>query len=199
MKLNSKKINKAIEILKNEGVAVLPTDTIYGIHCVALNEKAVKRVYQIRKRDPHKPCIILINDIKQVELFGIGLFKKTEKFFQRIWPGKVSIIIPISRKRQAEFEFLHRGVDSLGFRMPDLPALREILKQTGPLISTSANFEGGAPAKNIIEAKKYFGKEIDFYLDIGKLDSVPSSLAQIEHGKLKILRKGEIDLERVDF
>ena len=197
--MNRKYIDKVVKILKSGGIAILPTDTIYGIHCVALNKKAVERVYEIRKRDPHKPCIILINDIKQIELFGIGLFKKTEKFFQRIWPEKVSIIIPISRRRQAEFEFLHRGVNSLGFRMPDPPVLREILKQTGPLISTSANFGGGAPAKNIIEAKKYFGKDIDFYLDIGKLDSVPSSLAQIEHGKLKILRKGEVDLEKVVF
>ena len=199
MKVNNKEVKRATEVIIQGGIVVLPTDTIYGIHCLASNKKAVEKVYEIRKRDPNKPCLILIDDVKQIELFGIGLFDRTEKFFNKIWPGKASIIIPISRKRQAEFEFLHRGMGSLGFRMPDLHVMKEILKQTGPLISTSANFQGRAPAKNITEAKKYFGDNIDLYLDAGELRSVPSSLAEIENGKLKILRRGEVDLERVDF
>ncbi|MEA2007293.1 MAG: L-threonylcarbamoyladenylate synthase [Patescibacteria group bacterium] len=199
MKLNKENINGAVKVLKNGGIAVLPTDTIYGIHCLALDKKAVERVYEVRKRDKNKPCIILISNVKQIEKFGIGLFEKTESFFQKIWPGKVSIILPISRKHQKEFEFLHRGVRSLGFRMPALSGIRKIIEQTGPLISTSANFQGTSPAKNVKEAKEYFGDKADFYLDGGALDATPSSLAKIEHGKLEVLRKGEIDLEKVDF
>jgi len=193
------KTEQTVNVLKKGGLAVLPTDTIYGVHCRALNEKTVEQVYRIRKRDTYKPCIILINDVSQIELFGIGLFERTKSFLQKIWPGKVSIIIPIAKKKQAQFEYLHRGVGSLGFRMPDLPVLLKILEQTGPLLSTSANLQGQVPAKNIQEAKHYFGKQVDCYLDGGELDSLPSTLARIEKGKLEILRQGEVDLEKVDF
>lgn len=177
----------------------MPTDTLYGISCVALNEKAVERVYQLRKRDPNKPCIILIGEIDQIEMFGIGVFDRTRRFLEKIWPDEVSIIIPIKRKKQKEFEFLHRGKRSLAFRMPDLKCVQEIIAETGPLVSTSVNIQGHPPAKNIKEAKEYFGEEMDFYLDMGELVSVPSSLAEIDDRKLKILRKGKVDLEKVKY
>ena len=197
--MENKELAKAVEILKSGGLVVMPTDTIYGVHCVALEKGAIERVYRVRERDQGKPCIILISQTEQIELFGIGVFKRTKKFFQRIWPGKVSIIIPISRSQQEKFKFLHRGVGSLGFRMPELGWLRKVIDQTGPLLSTSANLQGMSPAKNVNEARDYFGAKVDLYLDGGELDSVPSSLAEIENGKLKVLRRGEIDLDKVDF
>lgn len=197
--MNSKEIEKAVETLSGGGIAVLPTDTIYAIHCMAIDKRAVERVYDIRKRDVKKPFIILVDEVKQIELFGISITEKIKIFLQKIWPGKVSIVVPIKKNRQTEFDFLHRGTGALGFRMPAKPLIREILKQTGPLISTSVNFQGEAPAKSILEAKEIFGKNIDFYLDVGKIDSLPSSVAEIKNGKLKILRKGEVDLEKVDF
>ena len=199
MEVVNKSIEEIVKILKKGGVGILPTDTIYGIHCVASNKEAVERVYETRQRDSDKPCIILISDMQQIELFGIGLFDKTKNFFKKIWPGRVSIIIPISREKQEEFEFLHRGEGSLAFRMPDLEIAREIVDQTGPLISTSANLQGQPPAKNIAEAKKYFGDKVDFYFDIGELESVPSTLAEIKDGKINVLRRGEVDLEGVDY
>lgn len=197
--MKSRKIDDIVKVLKGGGVVVLPTDTIYGISCLALNKESVERVRKIKKRDSGKSFIVLISDISQIELFGIGLFDRTRKFLEKIWPAKVSIIIHVARAKQKEFEFLHGGVGSLAFRMPDFDWLRDVIRQTGPLISTSANAQGAIPAKNIGQAKEQFGQEIDLYVDGGKMDSLPSSLAEIEGGRLKVLRRGEVDLESVDF
>jgi L-threonylcarbamoyladenylate synthase len=197
--MKNREIAEAVKILNSGGLVVMPTDTIYGVHCVALEKKSVEHVYSVRRRDAGKPCIILISQIDQIEFFGIGVFPRTRNFFKKVWPGKASIIIPVSRKKQEEFKFLHRGIGSLGFRMPNLDWLRKVIDQTGPLLSTSANLQGMPPARSIGEARKYFGSEIGFYLDGGEIDSIPSSLAEIENGKLRVLRKGEIDLEKVDF
>jgi L-threonylcarbamoyladenylate synthase len=183
-------------ILRSGGVVVFLTDTIYGISSLALDEKAVERIYEIKKREKEKPFIILISDISQLELFGVEVSGKTEKFLEKVWPGKVSVILPISKSKQFELKFLHRGVGALGFRMPDLDWLQKLIQETGPLVSTSANVGGYPPAKNIQEAKKYFGQEIDSYLDGGISTSAPSSLVKIENGRLEILRKGEFDFEK---
>jgi len=91
---------------------------------------------------------------------------------------------------------LHRGTGTLAFRMPKLKWLRELLEKTGPLVAPSANFEGEQPAKTIREAEKYFGKNIDFYVDVGRRDSKPSTLLRIEKEKTVILRAGGVNIKK---
>ncbi|MDI6733908.1 MAG: L-threonylcarbamoyladenylate synthase [Patescibacteria group bacterium] len=168
---------KEIKILKNCGIGIMPTDTIYGLVGRALSQRAVKRVYEVRKRDLNKPFIILISSLADLRLFGIELNKRTSGLLKKIWPGPVSVILPCPHKK---FSYLHRGTNSLAFRLPKLKWLRDLLKQTGPLVAPSANLSGKLPAKNIKEAKKYFGSKADFYIDFGEIESPPSSLIEIK-------------------
>ncbi|MBT3356185.1 threonylcarbamoyl-AMP synthase [bacterium] len=199
MKTRIGEIKKVVEVLKNGGVVVLPTDTIYGVSCSALNKNAIERVYSLRKRDLDKPCIILISKLEQLEEFGIEISSRMRSFFEKIWPGKVSVILPIPSSKQEEFEFLHRGKGSLGFRLPNFELIGRVIDQVGPLISTSANVQGFPFAKNTKEAREYFGSEIDFFLDVGELRSTPSSLVSITEDKLEILREGETELRKFIF
>jgi L-threonylcarbamoyladenylate synthase len=178
-----------IDSLKKGELAVLPTDTLYGIHASALNQKSVENVYRIRKRAPEKPFIILIGSIDQIKLFGIKIDSQTRNIMNYYWPGKLSIVLPCANN---EFEYLHRRTESLAFRLPDKKDLAKLLLKTGPLISTSVNPEEMPPAKTIEEAKKYFGNEIKYYIDQGKIDSLPSTVIKIKNGKIEILRQGEI-------
>jgi len=84
---------------------------------------------------------------------------------------------------------LHRGTKNLAFRIPKNQNFRKFLSKTGPLVAPSANSEGEEPAKTIEEAKKYFGKAVDFYLDGGKLTAKPSTLIKISNGKYRILQR----------
>lgn len=190
---NSKKIE---DTLKNGGVAVIPTDTLYGIVSSALDKKAVKKVYLLKKRNPKKPPIILISSLKDLIHFSIKLDKNISDFLKKIWPDKISVVLPCKNKK---FSYLAKEKKSLAFRIPQNTQLLKLLKKTGPLIAPSANWEGNPPAENIKEAKKYFGEEVDFYIDNGVLKSLPSTLISIKNGKIKIERQGGIKLPPLIF
>lgn len=177
---------KAIDILMKGGIGVMPTDTIYGIVGLALSKKAVERIYKVRHRQLKKPMIILIGTENDLKFFDIKIGGKTKKILNRFWPGKTSVILPCFNEK---FVYLHRGTKSLAFRLPRLLWLRRFLIKTGPLVAPSANPEGLSPAETIAEAKKYFGKKIDFYLNAGRMTGKPSKLIKISNGKINILRK----------
>ncbi|MBI4992007.1 MAG: threonylcarbamoyl-AMP synthase [Candidatus Harrisonbacteria bacterium] len=175
------------KILSSGGVGVLPTDTIYGVVGLAMSKKAVVRIYKLRKRNPQKPLIILISSLRDLKLFNIRLNRETKKLLEKLWPGKVSVILPCADKK---FKYLHRGTKTLAFRLPKKKDLIRLLKKTGSLVAPSANWEGYPSAKTIIEAKKYFGNKADFYVDAGKLESPPSTLIEIKNGRPILLRRG---------
>jgi L-threonylcarbamoyladenylate synthase len=191
---------KPLELTKQlnaGGIGVLPTDTLYGLVGQALNKPAVERIYAVKGRAPEKPCIILVAEISDLKKFGVVIDEVVGGLIGRLWPGPVSIILPCS---VFEFEYLHRGTNSLAFRLPADSSLRELLAQTGPLIAPSANPEGQPPAKTIAQAQAYFGDKVDFYLpsealakageDEGELQGAPSTLITIENGRVRILRQG---------
>lgn len=181
--------NQIIDILKNGGVGVYPTDTLYGLVGSALKKEVVERVYTLRKRDTQKPMIILISSLDDLKLFNINPDPKTLEFLKGVWPGKVSVVLDCPEEK---FEYLHRGTKTLALRVPDKEDLRKLLEQTGPLVAPSANLEGQSESKTIQEARSYFRDQIDFYQDEGVLDSQPSTLVQIRNGQIKVLRKGAV-------
>lgn len=188
-----------ITILSHGGVGVLPTDTIYGIVGSALVPETVARIYRLRKRNPRKPTIILIASIDDVKKFGVAIDMPTKKILSEIWPGKVSVVLPIVSSKKSmlkKFDYLHRGTKKLAFRVPKPLWLRGLLQKTGPLAAPSANCEGESPALTIRAAKKYFGENVDFYADVGKLVSKPSTLIAVERGKIIILREGAVKIPK---
>ncbi len=184
-------MNSLISTLQKGGVAVIPTDTLYGLVAQALNKESVLRVFSIKKRTPTKPFIILISSFSDLSLFDVFLDEKTLEVLKRVWPGKVSIILPLLKKESQEtFEYLHRGTSTLAFRLPRNKELLDLVKETGPLIAPSANREGEKTVETILEAKAYFKEDVDWYLDGGKVVGEPSTLISLIDGKIKILRQG---------
>lgn len=177
---------KIISYLKNGKIGVLPTDTIYGLVGSALNKKTVERIYKVKKRNLNKPFIVLISEIGDLNLFKIKIKDFQKKIIEKYWPGPVSIIFEC---KNLKFSYLHRKTNSLAFRLPALKWLRTLLKETGPLVAPSANISNLPPVQTIKEAKKYFGKKVDFYVDAGKISKKPSMLIDIRKRKIKILRK----------
>ncbi len=191
--------NKIIEKIKQGGVGVLPTDTLYGLVGLALSKEAVERIYRLKKRSLEKPLIILISDIKDIKMFGVGhrtLSENVSGVLERFWPGKVSIALPCP---DLKIVHLHTRNGTMGFRLPKPKWLQDLLKKTGPLVAPSANLEGEEPAKTIEQAKKYFGNNIDFYVDAGKLESKPSTLIRFEDNKVIVMRQGSKTIDCLHF
>lgn len=192
----NKTSKEIITILKSGGVGVIPTDTIFGIIGDAKNKKTVERIYKVRKRNPQKPCIILISKITELKDFGVMVDKEVASILKRIWPDKVTVILPVSKEKQKELQYLHRGTNSLAFRLPAKKSLSTLVSKTGPLIAPSANFEGETPAQNLTEAKACFGQEVDFYLK-GKTNTKASTIVKLENQKLLLLREGAVPFTRL--
>jgi L-threonylcarbamoyladenylate synthase len=172
---------------KPSAIGVIPTDTVYGVVARASDEAAVKRLYALKKRSD-KPGTIIAASREQLE--ELGLKHRYLKAVEQFWPGAVSIIIPVSNP---ELTYLHQGKLSLAVRLPELPELRELLKYTGPLLTSSANLPGESPATNIEQAKACFGDQVDFYEDGGDLsDRQASTLIRIVDDAIEVLRQGAV-------
>jgi len=178
-----------VRLLRRGGVGLLPTDTIYGLSCMALDQAAVERIRSLKSRSAGKPFIILISDIKMLDLLSIS--PEQAKITEQYWPGPLSIIL----SSQAP-DFLTLGTASLAVRMPDSPNLTELISSIGPITSTSANLEGEQPVQSLPAAQKLFGDKLDFYVNAGNLDNPPSTLAEIKDGKLEVVRQGAAKIDK---
>lgn len=184
-----------INILKTGGVGVIPTDTSYGLIGLASNKGTVERIYQLKGRAPQKPLIILISSLDDLNLFNIYLESWQQKFLKKAWPNPLSIIFNCDFP---ELEYLHRGTKTLAFRLPKSKTLRDLIRATKPLVAPSANPEGLPTAKNINEAKQYFGDRVEFYIDAGQLAQIPSTLIKLSHNHLEVLREGIFPLNSLE-
>lgn len=178
------------ELNKDDAIGVIPTDTVYGLVARAADEQAVERLYRIKSRE-NKPGTLIAANLEQLE--GLGLKHRYLKAVADFWPDAVSVIIPCADQSLA---YLHRGKMSLAVRIPADKKLRELLEDTGPLLTTSANQPGEPPANTIQEAKEYFGDDVDFYVDGGDLSgNQPSTILRIIDDAIEIIRQGAVKID----
>lgn len=180
-------IERAIIIIQNGGVGVLPTDTLYGLVGSALNVDVVDHIYDLKQRNPDKPLIVLISDVAQLEQFGIITSDSLIERLRTYWPGPYTVILPTV---DDQFEYLHRGTNNIAFRLPDDEQLIDFISQTGPIVAPSANVEGMPPAGNTEEARSYFGTDVDFYVDGEELRGNPSTIISFDGEEVIIERGG---------
>lgn len=187
---------KAKNILKSGGVIVIPTDTLYGLVASVYSKKAIEKIYKIKERDKSKALIVLISSLKDLEIFGIKINNEEAKFLLKMWPGKVSIILPC---KKSLFKNIHCGLGEIAFRMigKKNKHLSDLIKKIGPIVAPSANIEAGRPAETIKEAHDYFGKQVDLYINAGKRISKPSTLIRYKNCQIEILRAGATKIKLI--
>lgn len=186
----SEALSDAVTILKYGGVIVYPTDTVYGIGCNALNEIAVRKIYEIKQRSSKPLPVLVKNIIWAKELVHI---KKThEGILEKLWPGKFTVILP---KKELIPAIVTTGLGGLGVRIADHVFVDKLLGKFGyPLVATSANISGQQATGNINEIIEAFSaqeKKPDLIIDVGILPKSSSSVVvDLTADKPKILRVG---------
>ena len=179
----------ATKLLRPGTVGVLPTDTVYGLVARASDHVAVERLYKLKHRE-HKPGTIIAASVEQ--LVALGIKKRYLTAVSQYWPGAVSVVIPCG----PELAYLHQEQGSLAVRIPDVPALRQLLELTGPLATSSANAPGAPTANTVGEAQAYFDDKVDFYEDGGDLSQhKPSTVIRIVDDAVEVLRAGAVVIE----
>ena len=173
------------EILLKGGIAVIPTDTVYGLAAHPAIPDAVQRLYTVKGRAEGKPIALLASDTEAVKRFGFALIPEAQKLAAAHWPGALTLV-------------LSNGEKTEGFRIPNHEWTRRLIAKCGGVLRvTSANLSGGEDAVEASEAMKSVGLSADIIADGGKSKiGTPSTVVLIETtGSAKILRQGAIKLD----
>ncbi|OMH41275.1 L-threonylcarbamoyladenylate synthase [Desulfurobacterium indicum] len=171
-----------------------PTDTQYGLIGNALNRKSIETVYKIKKRDRTKPLIVLFDCIETLKKYGIYIPSRYKSFLEKIWPGRVTVILPL--KMESPFKNLFERND-LAVRIPAFKPLRDLITATTPLFAPSANIQGEKPASGCSECERYFEGNIKYCIK-GKTIPLPSTLISLTGKSPKIIREGVIPIGTIE-
>jgi L-threonylcarbamoyladenylate synthase len=152
-----------IELLKNGAVGIIPTDTVYGLICVATNTQAVDKLYALKSRE-HKPGTVIAAHIDQ--LVSLGLKYRYLKAAEQYWPAPISVVVPSG---DPQTNYLRMGLPALAVRISAAKTLNKLINIVGPLLTSSANLAGQLPANTIKEAQNYFGDvSLASHLDVAQ-------------------------------
>ena len=171
-------LDAAADVLNRGGVAVIPTDTVYGLAAHPAHPDAVERLYSIKGRDARKPIALLAADADAVAAFGATLPPAAAALAATRWPGALTLVLPC-------------GDGAEGFRVPDHAWTRRLLaKCGGTLRVTSANLSGQRPATDAPQALADVGLSADLVIDDGvSAGGVPSTVVKVlPDGTLQTLR-----------
>ena len=179
------KISSAAKIIREGGLVVFPTETVYGIAANLLDGKAVKRLCRVKARPEGKPFTVHISDIKMIRDMGCAITDTAEKLMAEFWPGPLTIILK------------SRGGEKIGFRMPADKIALELIRASGvPVVAPSANLNGKPAPATAEEAMADLEGKIDMIIDGGRTKvGLESTVVDLTVDPFKVLRAGAIKEE----
>lgn len=194
--INEDELNSCVNKLKNGGIVIFPTETVYGIGANAYNEHSVRKIYEIKKRPDEKPLSILVGNINEIEKYAVISNELERKIINNFMPGPITIVL---KKKQGMFDYVSSGKDTIGVRIPDNNIILTILNKLQlPIVAPSANISGKPSGIILQEILKDFNNKVDVCIDGGKAKlSEPSTIVQVIDGQIVILRQGKITLEEI--
>ena len=192
---NPKEIKKVVDCLKNGGVIIYPTDTVYGIGCDVNNKKAMERVCRIKGLDLKKHNLSFVcYDLSHIAAFSKQLTTSTYKLMKKTLPGPYTFILEANNSIPKLFK---NSKKEIGIRIPDNNIPREIVKELGnPIATTSVKdkdmlIEYSTDPELIYE---HFNKLVDIVIDGGYGEAIPSTIVDCTNNTPEIIRKGKGDI-----
>ncbi len=183
-------IRRAADVLRNDGVIVYPTDTVYGLGCDITNKHAVERIVRIKGRDPKKPMSFVCADLTHISRYA-RVSNFAYRILKRFLPGPYTFVLEASREVP---RLLLTKQKTVGIRIPDHPVCLGLVKELGnPILSTSANPSGADPLNQPEEIQRVLGSQVDLILECGVLPRVPSTVVSLVGERVRVLREGAGD------
>ena len=195
--INFDKLKDPAKIIKDGGIVIFPTDTVYGIGTNALDEKAVKKLYEIKKRPLNKPISLLVANIEMIESVVKDITDIEYKIIKAFLPGPLTIIL---KKKDSIPDIVTANGDTVGIRIPDNEIARKLIEYANvPIAAPSANISGEPSGTNINNIKKFFDEKVDCIIDGGESKlGLASTIVQVIDGIPHILRQGSITSEQIN-
>lgn len=190
-----KDIKKTLEILREGGIVIFPTDTAFGIGCRIDDEKAIQRLFSIRKRPITQATPVLVDTVKMVRDYVEFIPQEViDKLIEPYWPGALTIVLQ-SRINKVP-SLVRGGSATVGVRIPNHPAPRSIIRQLGvPILGPSANFHGEPTPYKFEDLNKELVKLVDYVLPGTCSICQPSTVIDCTQTPWKVLREGVLKLK----
>jgi L-threonylcarbamoyladenylate synthase len=187
-------IKQAIKILNEGGIIIFPTDTAFGIGCRLDNEKAIKKLFEIRKRQENQAMPVLVSSVEMAQKYLLPIpVGVKEKLMDRFWPGGLTIILPC--KKDVVPNLVRGGGGTLGVRVPDNKVILRIIESIGvPVLGPSANFGGEKTPYDILDVNKKLIRMVDFVLQGEVKYKVASTVIDCSNDSWAVLREGAIKI-----
>ena len=189
-------LNKAADVILNNGIIGYPTETVYGLGANALSDAAVEKVFELKRREKNKPILIIASELDQVKKLVASFPAQAENLANAFWPGALTMVLEAAPQLS---KLLLGGGNHIGIRIPASQICLELIKLCGvPITSTSANIAGKENPITAEEVFEFFGSKLDLIIDGGTLPSrVPSTVIAFEDNNFKILREGAIPYSKI--
>ena len=188
---------RAAQILRDGGIVVMPTDTVYGLTCGITHHDAIQRLYKLKDMDPKKPLSILVGDMNMVGRYAKGVSTPAFRLLKRVLPGPYTFIFEASLEVP---KIMLRKRRTIGIRMPDNPIALALLQELGePLLSSSIRDPELDFVNDPEEIERLFGSKVEMVIDGGAVLPVPSTVVDLSKGEPVLIRDGKGDVDILEL
>jgi L-threonylcarbamoyladenylate synthase len=192
-KIDQKELEECKKVVQKGGIIIFPTDTVYGIGCDCFNQKALEKIYSIKRRNLNKPVNVLCSDINAIKSITKNLSMLEKKIIDKYMPGDLTIIL--SKKENVKNDLIN-NVDTVGVRIPKNDIALTLLNYIKiPLTTTSANISDEAALTNFKDVYEKFknNDDVDIIINGGQSDiGIASTIIRIENNQIVVLRHGNL-------
>ncbi len=184
-------IAESARVIRNGGVVVFPTRHLYGLAADPFNPQAVQRVFDIKRRPPEKPLLLLISQREDMWMLAVEISPAAVCLMDAFWPGKITIVLPAGPLID---EILTGGTGKIGIRVPAHPVAAALVKAVGsPITGTSANISGTPGCSAVSDLDPRVAGDADLILDAGPLKPGTGSTVVDAHPEgVALLREGAV-------
>jgi tRNA threonylcarbamoyl adenosine modification protein (Sua5/YciO/YrdC/YwlC family) len=190
-------IKRAVEILKNDGIIIYPTDTVYGIGCSIFSPHAIELIYQLKGQDRSKPFSFVCSDLSHISEFA-KVSNTAFRLMKQLIPGAYTFILPASRLKQLPKSMISKR-KTVGIRVPDNKICMTLIKELGhPILNASVTDENGDIINDPDTIKEFYEKRVDMILDGGNSILELSTILDLTEGPPVVVREGAGDFSMIE-
>ena len=184
------------KIIKNGGLVLFPTETVYGLGANGLDENAVKKIYKAKGREQDNPLILHVSNFDMVSKIAKNITGIEYTLMKTFWPGPFTIILD---RTEIVPDIVTAGLDTVGVRMPSGKIAKELISYAGvPIAAPSANISGRPSGTNISDIFEELSDKVDYIVDGGECEvGLESTVVRVIDGIPNILRPGKISPEDI--
>ena len=194
---NTEGIKEAVKKILEGGIIFIPTDTVYGIAANPYNDKAIKKIFSIKKKSLNNSLVLLCSNYKMAKKYAI-FNKIADNLKKNFWPGPLTLILKKKSNLKISKKWVSKN-NSIGVRIPDHSIPKKIINKCNfPIFCTSANISGKKSCRNVNDIVKNFKNKKITIINGGKTKfGVDSTIIDVTKDKINILRKGYINKKKI--